>query len=112
MLITFSDSKGVKYVLDINHSELFFGSILVGANSEAQELVFENKGWADISLKEITIAGSAFAIESVAFWVLQSADDARDGEDRDGGSMDESSGVCPGCSAEPIGIWNGSGGAS
>lgn len=63
MLIQFSDTNGNRYVLDISHSELFFGSNLVGSNAASQTLTLKNVGWADISLRQIAVSGSTFSIE-------------------------------------------------
>ena len=71
MLIQFSDANGNRYVLDVDHSELFFGSNLVGSDALPQTLTLKNVGWADISLPGISVSGSAFSIEGVNPGVLR-----------------------------------------
>lgn len=71
MLITYTDKNGTKYILDISTSELFFGSLLVGSDSDAQVLTLTNKGWSDISIREISISGNVFSIEGGSPQILK-----------------------------------------
>lgn len=63
MKVTFSDIDGVRYILDISESDLFFGSVLVGTSSTPKTIEMTNEGWSDISLSHISLVGTGFSME-------------------------------------------------
>lgn len=63
MKVTFSDIDGVRYILDISESDLFFGSVLVGTSSASKTIEMTNEGWSDISLSHISLVGTGFSME-------------------------------------------------
>jgi len=70
MMLTYTDPTGTQHILDIDHNELFFGAVLVGNVSEQKTLTLTNRGWGDISLRELSIAGDGFSMLNDASGVI------------------------------------------
>lgn len=77
MMLTYTDPAGTQYILDINHNELFFGAVLVGDVSAQKILTLTNRGWGDISLRELSITGDGFSmLDDASGVILKPGEDA------------------------------------